>query len=206
MNQSDFDDFSNTLSLVAEQYGKSFSPDVIMLYWKALGDFEWSAVKHALFLHIRNADTGMYLPKIADIIKMLDGTTSDQAMVAWTDVEKAMSRVGAYASVVFDDNITQAVIRDMGGWAGMCHKQIDELPFVAKEFQQRYRHYKSTNKPTNHPKVLIGSAEAENQLLGFNSEPPVPIGDKDKARQVYLTGGSAKQSSGFEKLENLTKT
>lgn len=202
MTNDDKKHFATLMLGVSEYYGTKMSDAVISIYWDALKDFDIQAIDKALSAHLKS-DTGQFMPKVADVVKLIDGSSSDMAVVAWTEVQKAIGRVGAYASVVFDDPIIQAVIRDMGSWSGMCHKSVDEMPFVAKEFQQRYRHYRTTGKETHHPKVLIGLAEAENQLQGFKSEPPVPIGDKDKARQVYLTGKTPQITDGPTKLENL---
>jgi Domain of unknown function (DUF6475) len=180
--------FAILMAGLSEYYDKRISDVVIEIYWNGLKDYDIDAIDKALKLHT-HSDTGQFMPKISDIVKLIDGSSSDIAIQAWTKVEKAISAVGAYATVVFDDNIIQAVIRDMGSWTTMCHKKLEEMPFVAKEFQSRYRHYKTTNKDTNHPKVLIGLYEASNQLQGFKSQPPIPIGDEAKARLVYKTGG-----------------
>lgn len=205
MTNQDKEKFAMLMLGVSEYYSAKISDAVISIYWDALKEFDIVAIDKAFKLHLKS-DTGQFMPKVSDISKLIDGSSTDLAIIAWTEVEKAIGRVGAYASVVFADAITQAVVRDMGSWSGLCHKSIDEMPFIAKEFQQRYRHYRTTGKDTNHPKVLVGMAEAENNILGFKSDPPVPIGDKNLARQVYLTGGVNKESGGFVKLENLTNT
>lgn len=198
MINSDKGRFATLMLGIAEYYNESMSSPRIEIYWEALKDFDIDSIDRALKLHLRS-DSGQFMPKVADIFKLIEGTSSDTAIVAWTKVEKAISRVGAYASVVFDDAIIQKVISDMGSWSGLCHKNVDEMPFVAKEFQQRYRHYKTTGKVTNHPKVLIGLAEAANQLQGFKSEPPVLVGDIDSAMLV-MNNGSNEVSIGFSRL------
>jgi len=52
-----------------------------------------------------------------------------------------------YASV-FDDVLIHVVIEDMGGWKD-CAIDDKQQPFVAKEFQDRYRGYivKKTTAP-----------------------------------------------------------
>lgn len=203
MNESDKVRFAKLMLGVSEYYSAKISDAVIAIYWDALKGFDIESIDKAITGHLKS-DTGQFMPKVSDIIKIIDGSSTDVAVVAWTKVEKAISAVGAYASVVFDDPIIMAVIRDMGSWSQLCHKRIDELPFIAKEFQQRYRHYKTTGRDTEHPKVLIGMAEAQNALGGFKSEPPVPIGNKDKARQVFLTGGSGQNAGQFVKLDAIT--
>lgn len=193
MNQQNFDEFFELLGIVSEQYGKPISTGAKMLYWQGLINYDFEAVKVALFRHVQNPDNGMFMPKIADIIRMLQGSTQDSAFSAWTKVDKAVRCVGTQTSVVFDDPIIHQVITDMGGWLSFGSKSNDEWPFVAKEFENRYRGFKARNEPIEYPKLLIGLYDAQNMPHGFKSSPPMLIGDKAKAEQVLL-GGSNKSS------------
>ena len=189
MKPEQFDDFCELLGVVSEQYGKPISAGAKMLYWQGLVDYDFEAVKQGLYRHIRNPDNGMFMPKIADIIKMLQGSTQDSALLAWAKVDKAVRQVGTWQSVVFDDPIIHKVLVDMGGWLSLGSKKEDEWPFVAKEFENRYRGYKQLNTELDYVPVLIGRAEKENFVNGHrNSENPVLIGDKEKAKQVLIAG------------------
>lgn len=188
MQRSDYDGFVDIIQAVSEQYGKRLSDSVLALYWQGLQDYELSAVRDALGRHLRNTDTGQFMPKIADIIRMLQGSSQDCAFSAWTKVYKAVRRVGPYESVVFDDPIIHRVIHDMGGWMLICGKNDDEWPFVAKEFENRYRGFKSKSERIEFPAKLIGMFEAENSSKGKAVAEPLLIGDAEKARQVYLHG------------------
>ena len=146
MNQNDYDDFDETIVAVGEQYGKSLSEGVKMLYWQGLINYDLKAVQQALYRHIRNPDNGQFMPKVADIIRMLQGSTQDSALIAWSKVDKAVRSVGTQVTVVFDDPIIHRVLQDMGGWLALGTKQETEWPFVAKEFENRYRGYKAKNE------------------------------------------------------------
>lgn len=195
MLDNEKDKFVTMLQATMTLYDRELSKAVVFLWWEALKQFDFMALREAFSRYVTNPDNGQFAPKPADIIKFIAGTSSDTALVAWTKVEKAIGRVGAYSSVVFDDGIIQGVIYEMGGWTSMCHKNIDELPFVAKEFQQRYRHYKSMGKIPNYPKILIGLAEADNQLQGYKSELPVLIGDQQSAIMIMNNGNEPKQKT-----------
>lgn len=200
MKQQDFDEFCEMLDLVAEQYHKTLSDGAKMLYWQGLADFDISAVKQAAFRHLRNPDNGQFMPKIADFVRMLQGTTQDSALTAWAKVDQAVRRIGTYTDVVFDDAIIHRVIHDMGGWIGFGTKGEDEWPFVAKEFENRYRGFKQRNEIPDYPKRLIGIVSAHNEQKGFPGEAPVLIGNEMIAKQV-LAGGSDKPTVGFKRLE-----
>lgn len=199
MKQQDFDEFCEMLDLIAEQHNKRLSDGLKTLYWQGLADFDLAAVQQAAARHLRNPDTGQFMPKIADFIRMLQGSTQDSALVAWAKVDKAVRQVGTYEDVVFDDPLIHRVIQDMGGWIGFGSKNEDEWPFVAKEFENRYRGFKVKSEIPEYPAKLIGIASAHNEKEGFKSAGPVLIGDESRAKQVLL-GGTDKPSIGFKRL------
>ena len=196
MQQHEFDAFSEMLQAVAEYCGKPLSPGVIAIYWQGLKDLDLPAVRHALNAHVQNPDTGQFMPKIADVRRMLGGTTQDSALRAWAKVDKAVRHIGPYASVAFDDALIHRVVHDMGGWVGLGSKAEDEWPFVAKEFENRYRGYPMRNERPEYPPVLTGIAEAENVRRGLRSDPPRLIGDASKAEAV-MQGGTSRPLIGF---------
>jgi hypothetical protein len=200
MKKDDFLEFCEMLDLVAEQYGKTLSDGLKALYWQGLQDFDLSALRQAVSRHLRNPDSGQFMPKIADFVRMMQGTTQDAALIAWAKVDQAVRRVGTYNDVVFDDPVIHRVVTDMGGWIGLGNKNEDEWPFVAKEFENRYRGFKSRSEIPEYPAKLIGIATAHNQQKGFKSDEPVLIGNENLARQV-LNGGTDKPSIGFKRME-----
>lgn len=191
MVDSELPDFLKTMLAVADYYGKELSENATDLYWNALREYDLQAVKKALWAHARNPDTGQWMPKIADIAKVMQGRTDDQAALAWSKVNQAVRRVGTYQCVVFDDPIIHRVISDMGGWVLIGSKDDDEWPFVAKEFQNRYRGYRMRDETPEYPPVLIGMANAHNSQQGFRPNPPILVGDEIKANQVRLGGATA---------------
>lgn len=183
--------FSETLTGVADYYGKELSTGVIDVYWNGLREYDLDAVQKALWNHARNPDTGQFMPKIADIAKMLQGRTGDQAAVAWSKVDQAVRRVGTYADVIFDDPIIHRVLADMGGWVLLGTKNESDWPFVAKDFENRYRGYRMRDETPEYAPVLIGMANAHNGEKGFRLNAPIVIGDERKANQVRIGGTSA---------------
>ncbi len=200
MQQSDYEGFVDIMQVVAEQYGKKLSGGGLALYWQGLKDLDFAAVKDALGRHLRNTDTGQFMPKIADIRKMLEGSTQDAALQAWAKVDRAMRHVGPYEDVVFDDPLIHRVIEDMGGWVLLSQKDDSEWPFVAREFENRYRGFRARNERPPYQAVLIGIAGAENRKEGRKVSPPRLIGNAEQAKLV-MQGGGDKLSIGFSRLE-----
>lgn len=188
MTESDFETFSALLTAVAEYHGRMLSPSVIGIYWQGLRDIELAEMRAALNAHVQNPDSGQFMPKIADIRRMIGGTTKDSALDAWSKVERAISYAGTYADVVFDDPIIHRVIHDMGGWIALGAKKLDEWPFVGNEFQTRYRGFKMRGEIPAYEPVLIGIAGAHNRNGGFPVEPPRFIGDPNLCERVRIGG------------------
>lgn len=184
------------LKAVADYCGKTLSAGVIAIYWQGLQDLDLIAVRRALNAHVQNPDTGQFMPKIADIRRMLSGTSQDAALVAWAKVDRAIRHVGTYADVVFDDPLIHRVLHDMGGWIGLGSKTEDDWPFVAREFENRYRGYRMRGDRPEYPPVMIGMTNAHNRKGGFPLEPPRLVGDATRCGAV-LADGTDKPLIGF---------
>ena len=201
MQQNDYDDFVDILQVVSEQYGKRVSDGVVALYWQGLQEFDLAAVRDALGRHIRNTDTGQFMPKIADIIRMLQGSSQDAAFSAWSKVDKAVRHVGPYETVCFDDPLIHRVLHDMGGWMMLGQKTDEEWPFVARDFENRYRGFKSRNERVDYPSKLIGISEAHNVKEGHEVGQPMLIGNAEKATAVLIGGIQGSQMLGLSRLK-----
>lgn len=199
MHTEEFQKFHDGINGVMSFYGKNVSSFALDVWWTALKSYDLQAVVDAFNRHLANPDAGQYAPKPADIIRMLQGSTQDAALRAWAKVDQAVRRVGTYTDVVFDDPLIHRVIQDMGGWIGLGTKNEDEWPFVAKEFENRYRGFRVKSETPDYPAKLIGIANAHNEQKGFKGDSPVLIGNEQKARQV-LSGGTDKPSIGFRRL------
>jgi len=191
MERQDADRFKACLLGASELYGKTFSKPVLDLWWGALERFPIQAVEAGFARHIQNPDAGQYMPKPADIIRCIEGTTADSAQVAWAAVDRAVRTVGPYASVTFDDAITMRVLQDMGGWIALGTRTEDDWPFVANEFRARYAGYRGRGGVSAHPPRLPGITEAENARAGHDRADHVLVGDQERAREVIRLGSGA---------------
>ena len=191
MRVEEFEKFKDGMIGVMSFYGRDLSEFAMDVWWSALSRYDMTAVMQAFNRWLMNPDHGQFPPKPADVLKMLGGGTQDQALVAWSKVDRAARSVGTYSSVVFDDPLIHRVISEMGGWVGIGQKSEDDGPFVAKEFENRYRGYAMRSEAPEYPPVLIGIAEAYNGSKGFKSDPPRLIGNAERARSVMLGGSNA---------------
>jgi len=189
MTPGDYKRFFQALTVLSDYYGKPLSEGSMLLYRQGLQGYEIEQIEKAIGIHIQNPDSGQWMPKVADIVRMIEGTTQDAAALAWAKVMRAVGSVGQYQSLAFDDAIIHLVIDDLGGWPSLCQTSEEELPFLAKRFENNYRAYKrrSDDIPA-HPRYLVGVSEMQNAGQGFRSDAPRLVGDQEKARRVLLGG------------------
>lgn len=199
MKSTDKQEFASLMVALAEYYSKEVSEGILGMYWQGLEQYDITAIREALNRHMRNPDSGQFMPKIADIARMLGGSTQDAALQAWAKVDQAVRRVGTYADVAFDDPLIHRVLHDMGGWIAMGQKNEDEWPFVAKEFENRYRGFRMRSEAPEYPHLLTGIAGAHNRKGGFVTDPPILIGNPLKAQQV-MKGGTDKPLIGLTRM------
>lgn len=188
MQQHQAEAFKQLLVTVYAFYRVDMSPITLEIWWRAMKPFDLAAVNDAFNRHLVDADSGRFLPKPADVVRMIQGGSADGALQAWTKVDRAVRMVGTYQSVCFDDPAINAVIADMGGWVALGLKQEKDWAFVAKEFETRYRGYRMKGKLETYPRLLVGIAQSHNGKEGYESAPPVLIGDAKQAELVYRGG------------------
>lgn len=196
MNNADRAPFAELLAAVYELYGKvgQLSETILSMWWEAMSRYDLEAVRGALSAHAMNPDSGQFLPKPADVVRELDGTTVDASMLAWQKAVRAIGTVGSYASVVFDDPITNRVLADLGGWPWFGRQSDKEMPFVEKRFRDAYRALLRRGLAGSEPILrLPGIIESQNHGNGYAVEKPIMIGNK--ARALAISEGRTKSLS-----------
>jgi len=171
--------FSAEMMALSELYNRDMSETLLELYFEALRQYPIQEVVGAVRVHIKHRDQGQYFPKPADLIRLIEGDTQTQAMVAWDNAVKAMMEIGQYTSVQFEDPILGKVILDMGGWPEFYDWPAKEMPFKKKEFMDRYRAYAGRGT-TENPGPLIGLYAKTNIETGFPVAPHVLIGAPER--------------------------
>lgn len=190
MQDTDRSEFVKLITDVHKFYRQDISIFAIGVWWTTMQQFDLSAVQDALGRHAMNPDTGQFLPKPADVVKMLQGSTNDSALIAWTKVDRTVRMVGPYESVCFDDPLINGVLSEMGGWSELNRCSEEEWPFKRNEFVNRYRGYRMRSAIPQYPTHLIGLAEADCARQGRPIPSPVLIGDQAQAKRV-LEGGTS---------------
>lgn len=192
MKQSEYSEFTRLLTDVMAYYRQDASIFVIELFWNACQNFEFEQVSKALTAHAMDAERGVYAPKVADLVRVLAGTTTDRAALAWGKVLESISSVGAYSDVVFDDPAIHASIEDCGGWVKICRSQTDDLSYLQHRFCQSHKAYAGRGT-FEYQRRLIGDRSPDHEFLmrGIPLPKPAVVGDIATARKVYRGGNVA---------------
>jgi len=153
--------FTRSMAMLFEMYDRKPSGAIMEGYWLVLQDMSdqefTSSIKSIL-----SSRTYASLPKPAEILEYSRPDTESIATIAWSDVERAISKAGAYQSVTFEDKVVNSVIDALGGWVWLCSQDIAEIKWIKKDFNKLYGiHLKREEHPTH----LIGISERSNGVV-----------------------------------------
>lgn len=204
MQPSDRASFAQLITEVLAYYRQDASRFVLDLWWSACSGFDLEQIRKALQRHCTDPEHGQFSPKVADIARILQGTTTDRASLAWGKTFDAMGRVGAYTDVIFDDPAIHATVEDLGGWPKMCRTELKELGPLQHRFMQSYRAYVDRGH-FDFPRRLGGdrSPDSDYEKAGLQLPKPALIGDAEKAKRVYQMGGAGKTAVTFSNVQGL---
>lgn len=170
-------------------YRQPVSEFVLQVWSQACQPFTLEQVSKAMTAHVTDAQRGVFVPKVADIVRVLSGTHTDRAMLAWGKVHEAMGSVGSYSDVVFDDPAIHAVIEDLGGWSKVCRTDVKELSYLQHRFCESHKAY--TGRGTfEYQRRLIGDRSSDDvyEKKGLPVPQPALVGDPALAARVYQNG------------------
>ena len=196
MKSSDKARFAQLVTDVMAFYRQDVSPFALSVWWQACERFDFEQVSKALTEHAMDPDRGQFAPKPADMVRQLEGTATDRAMIAWGKVLGAIQSVGAYSDVVFDDPAIHAAIDDLGGWTKVCRGELKELSFLQHRFCEAHRAY-AGRRVFDYPRKLTGDRSPDEAYTRRGLPPPRPavVGDVVKARMTYQGGQTGGKTS-----------
>lgn len=202
MSPSEIQKLTKMVTDALAYYRQDVSEFTLHVWVQACQHFTIDQVAKALTAHVTDPDRGQFAPKVADIVRILAGTTTDRAALAWGKVLAAISSVGAYSDVVFDDPAIHAAIEDMGGWVKVCRGEMSELSHLQHRFCQAHKAY--TGRGTfDYPRRLGGDRSPDDEYLkkGLPAPKPAIIGDKTRALEVLSSGNvSGRTAVTFDSL------
>lgn len=184
-------EFGQLVKDVMAYYGQNTTKFTMSVWWGACQAFDFEQVSSALQKHATDPERGRFAPKVADIVRALQGTTTDRAAIAWGKVHGAMSSVGAYKDVVFDDPAIHAVIEDLGGWPKICRVEVSELSYLQHRFQEAHKAYTERGK-FDYMRRLPGDRSPDHDYAsrGLPLPRPVLVGEMSQAMAVLQHGNA----------------
>jgi hypothetical protein len=205
MQPNDLPKLTRMVTDALAYYRQDVSEFTLHVWAQACQSFTIEQVSKALTAHVTDPDRGQFAPKVADIVRILSGTHTDRAALAWGKALGAMSSIGAYSDVVFDDPAIHAVIEDMGGWAKVCRADMKELSYLQTRFCTSHKAY--TGRGTfEYPRRLNGdrSPDSEYTKKGLALPRPALVGDVDRAMLVYKGGNvSGRSAVTFDQVKSM---
>jgi len=169
MNDADKPSFLSRFTGMCEYWEKKYSDALLDIYWCALSDLTIDQFERASSLAIQKLT---FFPKVAELRELVNGNGEAEALSAWEQLQKGISRAGAYQSVLFEDPRITRVIEIMGGWIEVCAWPTADIKFRRKEFLDAYKALPATGEP----RPLAGICERDNCARGYNiGHAPKPV-------------------------------
>lgn len=192
MSPSEKSEVAGIISDVLKYYRQPVSEFILGVWMQACEPFEVDQISRALTEHIQDPEHGTFAPKVSDLTRVLQGTSTDRAALAWGKTLEAMSAVGAYTDVVFDDPAIHAVVEDLGGWPKLCRSTYEELSYIQHRFCVSHKAYIGRGT-FEYPRMLTGDrAPLEMyERKGLPVPRPAMVGNLAQCQRVLQQGGAA---------------
>lgn len=152
MTEHDRERFAQLMAGLCEYYDRKVSQAIMDLYWSALRQYDVEEIQSAAAAHIQDPDRGRFMPKIADFVMAIAGSADEAAAIAWDAVLHQRET----------DEPARAAIASMGGWTKAIGRQPeDQLAFIARDFQLRYKGYRRRQLADVQPLLKLAKSERE---------------------------------------------
>lgn len=192
MDVADNDEFTRRLVGLGELFEANLTPVKQALYFEALRDLPFALVAKALNQATRACT---FMPKPAELRKLVVGDDEDAAERAWMAFRTAMRSAGSYASlVVVDPALADAITAVFESWPAACALELSPEMWAnkRKEFGRVYRVL--VNRGLVGARYLPGICEQANagrpDWMGY-----VPVKRLDASGVLQsLTGAEAEQT------------
>lgn len=171
--------FFSMLRAAYQTYGKHYAEDTPILWagvLKASGiDYKDAVI--AITAHMSDPDIGQFLPKPADVIRHVKGTSDKNATRAWGLILDAVDYADS-SLIVFDDPKIYGAIRVLGGWRNLRDEIADRLwrsetlSFIRKDFFAAY-----INSSPRKVTILCAHPSSYRTPIRY-------IGDRDRAEKL----------------------
>jgi len=161
MNNNDLGRFAQAMAALSAAFDKEIDESTVEAYWMSLEDMSIEAFEEACKLAMQNLE---YFPRPAHLRRSQAGMGAEsRSIIAWQSVVRAVATIGQYASVDFDDPITNATVRNLGGWYWLCQQPEKEVKvWIRKNFEKIYTALSGSGVTAESVRYLPGIHERDN--------------------------------------------
>lgn len=154
--------------------GKPMTQEQIKAWHLMLDDLDVDTVRRGVVATMRDYQYAGFPP--VGVVRKNCGamsgniTATDRVTIAWTAVKAAVATQGGYATVTFDDPITNATIRALGGWVRICDTESGEQfdVWLRKEFERTYTALLTAGVQHDQAAPLAGLCDIANGATGHD--------------------------------------
>lgn len=159
------EEFLSVMTMLGVAFRVEANEPRIKLYADQLSDLSLDQLKVAAVTAVRECK---FFPTVSELRRFAFGSIEDRALVAWSGLMQAASRVGAYRTVEIDDGVAAlALAHVFGSWPEFC--QAEDSPALAQlrqEFLATYRRFAPSTPRV--PVLLKGWAAGEPVRLSLS--------------------------------------
>ena len=148
------------LTALCEAFDKTLTEQLHRIYVIALENIEEQALEQCLPSLLKSRK---WMPKPSEIREACGAQTSiDRPTLSWQAVRQAITTIGAYDSVDFDDPTINACLRSMGGWEQVTEWASDDIHWRERDFLRNYAALLGVSLRSEQTAPLAGIYELEN--------------------------------------------
>ena len=165
MEKTDLPRFTEMLAALASTFNREADRPFFMGYEMALDDLPIEAIERACRRAIRKCK---FMPSGAELRELAGELSGDaRPALAWRAFEKAVVAQGGYRSVLFDDPLINATVRNLGGWQRCCELPAEEFDkWLRKDFLATYEAYMRGGVNGDGHFPLVGIFAQQNAIAG----------------------------------------
>ena len=203
MKPDDLTAFTSIMDFLGQMFTGLPNEKIINVWFEWLKGFDIVDIKRAAK---ETAEQRKYqtFPTFAEFYERVTGRAGAvgvDAMADWqaVQVKKAVKEIGYFWTVVFDDSVTHAVIRDVyNGWPKLCeYVNREDRPWFLRDFATHYKHLHECGQRAHGR--LPGEAESVGVMengkhVRFDPERHIRmIGNPEKCSEILALGAPCQQ-------------
>ncbi len=150
--------FTIYMGFFAENSGELVSEARLELYFEMLKDISTADFKKGAKHLFQNRKYKSF-PQIAEIRQACKIEVEQEAISAWSSIEKAIRDLGRNAQIRFYNQIAHSALDSLGGWSRVCVSKPDQLSFLKSDFLKAYVFLKENES---------GTASAQATCIGLD--------------------------------------